>query len=186
MQNAVLRDPCLKRYDHRKLLALHTDFSSEGFGYVTLQPGNDNASLDAMHTYMGGGNFTFMTAKSKAALHPVVVGCRCTHGNERRLHSHLGKGFSSNWSINKCRHMCFGLRFVWVTDCYALKYILSYDGRNPTILRLQMRFMCWDMDIIYCNDHFLGDADYFLRLGADLCYDPLLHNYIEQIRAFKT
>ena len=45
--------------------------------------------------------------------------------------------------------------------------------------------MCWDMDIIHRNDHFLGDADYFSRLGADLCYNPLLHDYIQQIHAFK-
>ena len=50
MRHAILRDPCLKRYDHRKLLVLHTDFSGEGFDYVALQPGNDDASLEAMHT----------------------------------------------------------------------------------------------------------------------------------------
>ena len=185
MRRAILRDPCLQRYDHCKLLVLRTDFSGKGFGYVALQPGNDNASLNAMHTYKQGGDFTFMTANSKAVLHPVAFGCRRTRGKERSLHSHLGEGFSGNWSINKCRHMCFGQRFVWVTDCYALKYILSYDGRNPAILRLQMRFLCWDMDINHRNDHFLGDVNYFLRLGVDLCYDPLLRNFIEQIHAFK-
>ena len=41
------------------------------------------------------------------------------------------------------------------------------------------------MDIIHCNNHFLGDADYFSRLGADLCYNPLLRDYIQQIHAFK-
>jgi len=169
MRHAILRNPCLERYDHRKLLVLRTDFSGEGFGYVALQPGDDDASLKAMHTYMRGGEFTFMTADSKAVLHPVAFGCCRTRGNEHRLHSHLGEGFSGDWSINKCRHMCLGQRFIWVTDCYALKYILSYDGCNPAILRLQMRFMCWDMDIIHRNDHFLGHADYFSRLGADLC-----------------
>ena len=81
--------------------------------------------------------------------------------------------------------MCFGQRFTWVTDCYAIKFILSYDGRNPSILRLQMRFMCWDMDIEHRNDTFLGDADYWSRLGADLCFDPLLKTYIEQVNSFR-
>ena len=43
-----------------------------------------------------------------------------------------------------------------------------------------MRFMCWDMDIEHRNDHWLTDADYFSRLGADLCFDPLLKNYIQR------
>jgi hypothetical protein len=134
---------------------------------------------------MQGGEFAFMTKDSKALLHPVAFGCCRTRGNERRLHLHLGKGFSGNWPINKCRHTCFGQRFVWVTDCYAIKFILSYDGHNPAILCLQMHLMCWDMDIVNCNDNFLADADYFSRLGANLCYDPLLRAYIQQVRAIK-
>ena len=70
--------------------------------------------------------------------------------------------------------MCFGQRFTWVTDCYAIKFILSYDGCNPSILRLQMRLMCWDMDINHRNDTFLTDADYWSCLGVDLCFNPLL------------
>jgi hypothetical protein len=60
------------------------------------------------------------------------------------------------------------------------KFILSYDGRNSAILRLQMRFMCWDMDIEHRNDVHLTDADYWSRLGVDICYDPLLKDYIER------
>jgi hypothetical protein len=57
-------------------------------------------------------------------------------GNEKRLHLYLGEGFAGDWAINKVWHMCFGRRFVWVTDCYAVKFILLYDGLNPAILRL--------------------------------------------------
>jgi hypothetical protein len=49
--------------------------------------------------------------------------------------------------MNKFRHMCYGRCFVWVTDCYAVKFILSYDGANQAILHLQMRLMGWDVDI---------------------------------------
>ena len=129
MRNALLDDPCLKRYDHHKLLVLHTDFSADGFGYVALQPGDNEASLSAMHTRMCGSDFLFMTKDSTAVLHPVAFGCRRTRGNEKRLHSHLGEGFAGDWAINKCRHMCFGQRFTWTTDCHAKKFILSYDGK---------------------------------------------------------
>ena len=69
--------------------------------------------------------------------------------------------------------MLFGTRFVWVADCYAIRFILSYDGNNPAVLRLQMRLMCWDMDIVHRNDIYLAGADYWSRLGEDICYDPL-------------
>ena len=41
-----------------------------------------------------------------------------------------------------------------------------------------MRFMCWDMDIEHRNDHWHTDANHFSHLGADLCFDPLLKDYI--------
>jgi hypothetical protein len=80
-----------------------------------------------------------MTKDSAALLHPVAFGCHCTHGKKECLHSHLGKVFSGDYAINKCCHMAFGQRFIWVMDCYALKFILSYDSRNPATLCLQMR-----------------------------------------------
>jgi hypothetical protein len=138
MRKAVFKDPRLCRYDHRKLLVLCTNFSAEGFGYVAYQQADGNASMKAMHQCMHGGSFNFMTKDSTALLHPVAFSCRHTHGNENRLHSHLGKAFAGDVAINKCRHMCFGQRFVWVTDCYALKLFLSYNGWNPSILHLQM------------------------------------------------
>jgi hypothetical protein len=95
------------------------------------------------------------------------------------------RGILSNYMINKCCHMAFGKRFIWVTDCYLLKFILLYDGRNPAILRLQMRFMCWDMVIEHQNDVRLTDANYFSRLGADLCFDFLLKEYVQQVDAIR-
>ena len=184
MRQAILADPCLQWYDHRKLLVLRTDFSADDFGYVACQPADDGVSLTAMHRCMRGDGFDFMMKTSSAVLHPVAFGCRRTRGNETKLHSHLVEGFAGDWAINKNCHMCFGQRFTWVSDCYAIKFILSYDRRNPSILRLQMRFMCWDMDIEHRNDTFLGDVDYWSRLGADLCFDPLLRTYIEQVNSF--
>jgi hypothetical protein len=36
MRNAIIADPCLQRFDYRKLVVLRTDFSALGFGYVLL------------------------------------------------------------------------------------------------------------------------------------------------------
>ena len=112
LKGAILSDPCIQRFDHRKLIVLRTDFSSKGFGYVLLQPGNDEASVKAAQDYLDGKGFNIMTRDSKAILHPVCFGARCTRGNEIWLHSHLGEGFSGDYAINKCRSYVFGQRFV--------------------------------------------------------------------------
>ena len=41
-----------------------------------------------------------------------------------------------------------------------------------------MSFMLWSMDIVHRNAKYLGDADYLSRCGADLCYDPLVLEYL--------
>jgi hypothetical protein len=96
-----------------------------------------------------GSAFSFMEKSCTAVLHLVAFGAQRCHCNEICLHSHLGKDFAGDWSINKCRHMLFGQLFVWATDCYVIKFILSYDGTDPAILRLQLRLMCWDVDIVH-------------------------------------
>ena len=67
---------------------------------------------------------------------------------------------------------------MWVTDCYAIKFILSYEGGNPAILRLQMHLMCWNVDIVHQPDSKLIDADWS-RLGADINFDPLFSKYLQ-------
>jgi hypothetical protein len=135
MHKAVLKDPCLCQYDHRKLLVFCTNFSAEGFGYVAGQPADDDASRQAMHRCKHGGSFNFMTKDLTALLHPVTFSCHRMRGNEKYCHFNLGEAFAGEFTINKCHHMCISQRFVWVTDCYALKFILSYNGRNPSTLR---------------------------------------------------
>jgi hypothetical protein len=102
-----------------------------------------------MNAYRSGADFSFMTKTSSAVRHPVAFGARHCRGNKVRLHSHLGKGFAGDWAMSKCCHMLFGQRFVWVTDCYAIKFILSYDGADPAILQLQMHLMGWDINIVH-------------------------------------
>jgi hypothetical protein len=58
------------------------------------------------------------------------------------LHSHLGEVHAGDWAINKNGHYCFGQEFTWITDCWAVRFILSLDGSNAPLLRLQMRLMC--------------------------------------------
>jgi hypothetical protein len=80
--------------------------------------------------------------------------------------------------MNKVWCMCYGCRFVWVTDCYAVKFILSYDCANQAVLCLQMRLMGWDVDVVHRTNDYLVDADYWSRLESDLCYDPSFREYL--------
>ena len=105
MRQVILADPCLRLYDHRKLLVLHTNFSADGFGYATCQPADNIVSLTAMHCCMCRDGFNFLTKTLLAVLHPVAFGCRRTHGNETKSHSHLGEGFAGElWSTIHLGH----------------------------------------------------------------------------------
>ena len=128
LKDAILLDPCIQRIDYRKLVVLRTDFFSLGFGYVLLQPGNDKVSVKAAQNYRAGKGFSFTTKGSTATLRPICFGARKTRGNVVRLHSHLGEIFSGDYALNKCHQYVFLQHFVWVTDCYAIKFILSYKG----------------------------------------------------------
>ncbi len=179
MRNAIIANPCLQRFVYCKLVVLRNDFSALGFGYVLLQPGNDDALIQVSQDYQEGKAFSFMTKELLATLHPVCFGAQKCRGNEVRLHSHLGECFAGDYAINKMRHYVFGQRFVWVTDCYMVKFLLSYKGGNPAILCLQMRLMCWDVDIIHRPDSKLVHADYWSRLGANINFDPFFRDYLD-------
>ncbi len=135
---------------------------------MLLQPGNDDASTQASQDYWDGKGFSFMTKELSDTLHPICFGAQKCRGNKVWLHSHLGKCFAGDYAINKMQHYVFSQHFVWVMDCNAIKFLLSYEGGNPAILCLQMRLMCWDVDIIHRPDSQLVDADYWSCLGANI------------------
>jgi hypothetical protein len=39
--------------------------------------------------------------------------------------------------------------------------------------------MCWDVDIVHQNDTHLTNADYWLRLGEDICFNPHFREYLQ-------
>jgi hypothetical protein len=57
LKGAILANPCIQRFDHR-IIVLRSNFSVKGFGYVLLQPGNDEASANAAKDYLEGKGFT--------------------------------------------------------------------------------------------------------------------------------
>jgi hypothetical protein len=55
------------------------------------QPATNEASEAAMKAYCSGSDFSFMTKALSAMVRPVAFGGWRCHGNEVRLHSHLGE-----------------------------------------------------------------------------------------------
>ena len=175
----ILTDPCLQRFDHRKIFYLRTDFCAKGFRYVGLQSTNDRVSLEAMIREMEGGECEFMKTDNPtgSSLQAVCVGsCRC-RGYEKRLHSYLGKTFSGDWAFKKVRHYIWGMRNTWITDGVAIRFLLTYDGDNGPILRIQMQIMMVFYNIVHRNACWILDADYMSRHGGNIWWDPLLVQY---------
>jgi hypothetical protein len=71
LKEAILSNPCLMRFNHKRLIVLRTDFSSRGFGFVVSQPGTDECSEAAMVAYRSGSDFSFMTKEATGVLRPV-------------------------------------------------------------------------------------------------------------------
>ena len=112
IKDAMLSDYCIMRFDHRKCQYLCTDFSSIRFGYTATQPGYDKEFPAAMHHEITEGLCEFMVKGSKLTLHPVTFGTRRTHDNETQLHSKLGEGYTNDWLIDKCCHLCWDMQFT--------------------------------------------------------------------------
>jgi hypothetical protein len=108
LRNSILCNPCLRRFNQKRLTVLRTDFLSKGFGYVVCQADKDDVSLALASQFMSGNGFHFLTKTNGGVLYPVTFGSQQTRGNERHLHSYLGKGFCGDWAMNKVCHMCYG------------------------------------------------------------------------------
>ena len=181
MINAICSDPCVARFDYNARPYLLTDFSSKGFGYDLCQPDSNHApSVAAMHREMAGSECEFLLPKTTLRLRTTGFGSRATKGREKFLHSHLGEAFALDWAIHKNRAKLWGVRFTALTDCYALRFILSYDGTNPVLLRQQMRFQLWAMDLYHRSGFLMVSPDYFSRTGANLCFDELTRLYLDR------
>ncbi len=118
-----------------------------------------------------------MKEHPELTLWPISIRSCRSHGCKVHLYPHLSEGFKGDWLINKSCHYFWGMQFTWATNCYAIQFILSYDGNSPVIQCLQMWLMLLNMVVIHCNNSWLIDSDKWLCLGEAFCFNPLLHQY---------
>ena len=126
-----------------------------------------------------GGPCEFDLTKSGLRLFSCAFGSRKCQSNETFLHSYVGEAKAMQFGIHKNAHILYGRPFTHIGDCRGCKFILSYDGPNHVIKRLQLEFMGWWMTLVHRNRNMNEAANYFSYLGADLEYDPLLSQYLK-------
>ena len=62
---SIVSDPCLNRWDPKKIFYLQSDYCNKGMGFVGMQPVSDEVSLEAMRREMAGGKCKFFSQPSQ-------------------------------------------------------------------------------------------------------------------------
>ena len=152
---------------------------------IWTSPANDAVSLAAMLREMDSGPSEFMRdppkddpTKNVPHIQSVCFGSQCCKGYECRLHSYLGETFAGDWSLGKCSYYLWGTRNTWATDQYSLTFLVSYNGKNGPICRLQMQITMMHVDIIHRNARWvLSGADYMSRESGNVWFNPLISKH---------
>ena len=82
LKTAITSSPVLIRYDPDQPLFLKTDWSSDGMGWILLQPAGDTESQKAAKTLLETGDCAFDLTKSGARLQPIAYGSRANTDSE--------------------------------------------------------------------------------------------------------
>ena len=182
----ILSKPILQRANIRKRFYLKTDFSSKSLGFALCQPADDKQSMDAMNREINGGECEFDINKKGLRLLPIAFGSRRTKGNEVHYHSHPGEAIAAAWAILKNRHFLWGREFTLISDCAALQWLMTYDGANHAVKRLQLEMTGYYFTVVHRPGRMLEDANFLSRLSEEVNIDPLLKDYLSFARQIYT
>lgn len=144
-----------------------------------MQPGDDKESLDAMEAEIKGGPclFDMSLKKGSLRLHPLGFhGRKCSEA-ESYLHSFMNEALAVNVGINKWKVFLWGREFTVVTDCRALIWLLTYEGTNAAVRRLQFEILGFWFTIHHRVEALNGNCDSVSQLGLDFEFNPVLLDY---------
>jgi hypothetical protein len=65
-----------------------------------------------------------------------------------------------------------------MTDCAAIRWLMTYKGNNHAVICLQLELLAYWFTIAVRPGTMLEDANYYSRLGKDVHIDPLLKDYL--------
>ena len=91
---AIVSDPVLVRWDHRKRFYLQTDFCAKGMGFVGMQPASDALSMAAMFREIDGGPCKFMRDPPQDD-----PSNQCHSSNQYALAAAVAKGMSADYTL---------------------------------------------------------------------------------------
>ena len=92
MQVSLISSPVLARFDPLNITFLKTDWSSEGMGWILMQPDDNDAFIAAANKLKSDGICDFDLALNGARLKPMSFGSRGCNKNERSCYSFTGEG----------------------------------------------------------------------------------------------
>ena len=89
----------------------------------------------------------------------------------------MNEALAVNFGIHKWRVFLWGRAFTLLTDCRALIWLLSYEGTNAAVRRLQFEILGFWFTIWHRPESANKDADGISRIGVDYSIDPTLAHY---------
>ena len=165
----ITSSPVLARFDSTKPTFLKTDWSSEGMGWILMQPADDEKSKQATEKLIKEGVCLFDLSKSGARLKPIAFGSRSCNVNEKHFHSFTGEASCGRWAIGQNRRFLWGSHFWWLCDCSAMTEILDYDGNIPMIGRWAQELLGYHFTVVHRSNRMMVDVDALSRR-----YGPLI------------
>ena len=107
---------------------------------------------------------------------------RKTHGNEKFYHSYVGEATCGHFAMLCECYYLWGKEFTWLTDCWGLHWILSYDGPNHTIHCWLIEFSTFSFHVFHHHAHLMIEGDTLSHLHQP---DPLCVQYTNDATHFK-
>jgi hypothetical protein len=89
----------------------------------------------------------------------------------------MNKALAVNFGIDKWRIFLWGKEFTVLTNCRALVWLLSYEGTNAAVCRLQFKILGYWFTICHQSAAANADTNGLSRLALDFTIDPALHEY---------
>ena len=99
LKESITSSPITARYNPELPVFLKTDWSSEGMGWILMQPHSDSVSVSALKLLENEGICKFDSSPDGARLRPIAFGSRSCTVMESKLHSFVGKAACGRWAI---------------------------------------------------------------------------------------
>ena len=163
LKRSITSSPVTARYDPDKPVFLKTDWSSEGMGWILMQPHNDEESINAVQLLLKGDNCLFDLTPEGARLRPIAFGSRACTPMEAKLHSFVGETACGRWAISQNKKFLWGTHFYWICDCMAVQEILEYSGNIHVICRWAQELLGYNFTVLHRPARMMADVDALSR-----------------------